>query len=161
MQHGDETASAILTQIEKHLSLSPVSIRILEVLKIRSRIYKPIFITMTCVKYELMMVFISRCQQKSHFIVFVKEIKRVQLTFPNHLASYSTNSTAHCSMKRTRATSYTCLHTYLKIKYFSDPHLSTYDKQRRQLKIHIKENYYMNQESIRYTVAIDCKLQVC
>ena len=50
-----------VSQIEKRLwhkrrnkfSLNPVSVRILEVLKIRSRISPPTFITLTCVKWAI------------------------------------------------------------------------------------------------------------
>ena len=43
-----------MTQTEKKLSLDSVSIRILEALKTRSRISKPAFTTLTCVKWVLL-----------------------------------------------------------------------------------------------------------
>ena len=51
----------VFLKLRNKLSLSPVSIRILEVLKTRSRIFKPTAITMT-----LLIVSVIRCQQKSH-----------------------------------------------------------------------------------------------
>ena len=54
-------AYRVFLKLRNKLSLNPVSIRILEVLKTRSRISKPTFIALM-----LLMVSLIRCQQKSH-----------------------------------------------------------------------------------------------
>ena len=73
MKHGE----TIVTEIENKLSLNPVLIRILEVLKTRSRISKPTFITLTCAKC-LLMVWCPSSSDVSRrvSVVIVKEITK-------------------------------------------------------------------------------------
>ena len=60
------------------LSLNPISISVLEVLKTRSRISKLTFITLTCGSVKcLLMVSLIRCQHRRVIVVLAKEIKSV------------------------------------------------------------------------------------
>ena len=71
-----------VSQIERHkfrnkLSLNPIAIRILEVLKTRSRTSKPTFKTLTCVKCLLMVWCPSSSDVSRRIIVVIfKKIRK-------------------------------------------------------------------------------------